>query len=151
MNYLNYKDPPLYESLLVQNKFELSYYSYSHRKNGKLPQLIFPTQDPTFVRALNKSIPLPMYPENDLTFAVELAEILKNAETLPDYAIFEEFPWDDKPYFFQIFKKEFIDKYFEHEKSFYFTNKFTVDTNNKYLITDNAVERYLFKKKEKKL
>ena len=88
-----------------------------------------------------------MYGDDDMITAIDTAHKLEAMETTPDYGIFEEFTCGGLRMCFDVYKKQLIEKYFNHEKSFYFTNRFGIDTNSKYIITDNPVERHLYKRK----
>lgn len=124
LNYLAAKDPT-YTSLLVQNKFELSYYSYTHRHAQPLPRLLFTNQNPPFVKADDSTLPLPMFSGSDIIHAIDMMEQVKALEQagspLPDYAIVEEFPCSGELFCFSLFT-QFIEQYYDLEKSFYYTN-----------------------------
>ena len=71
-----------YRSLIINNKFEGNYLSLNHRKDEDLPNLVFVTHDPPFVKNANPDIPLIMSIEHPLVELVEFMSLIENYSDL---------------------------------------------------------------------
>ena len=145
---------PSYQSLITNCKFEANYLSLNHRK-GEQAQLLFVTHDPPFVKYVDKEIPLIHSIEHPIIEIIEFMSLIERypestapgfsksyykgkvtPAQVPDFAIVDHI---DQPYVTQALKSQFLDRFYDHEKEFYWSMERTREMRHKY--------RHLYKSK----